>query len=63
MRSKAGDHVELKGFLLTGFTGTIISIGRLGTIRVKLDAGQVRAGNTIVRVRQSNIARKSAVHT
>lgn len=55
MKIKNGMRVALKGFGLTGYTGTVLSKGHLGYFRIQLDPGQLRAGNSIVRVRKMNL--------
>jgi hypothetical protein len=56
----AGDHVELKGVLLDGYTGTLVRRSKLFRFwRVRLDAPQVRGGNTMITVTRHNIRSKS----
>jgi hypothetical protein len=61
-RIEIGDHVALKGMLLTGFTGTVITKPKrlTGNLRVRLDGGQLRGGHTILSVNRINIRKTAA---
>jgi hypothetical protein len=54
---QVGDHVQLKGVGLGGYSGTIVKRKRLGTMRVRLDDGQLRAGSNMITVSRMNIAK------
>ena len=54
MNANPGDHVELKGIGLTGLSGTVVHKGLFG-IKVNLDPGQLRGGNSFVTVSKRNI--------
>jgi hypothetical protein len=54
---RVGDHVQLKGLNLQGYSGTVLRKPHwlTGNLRVRLDAGQLRGGSTMVSVNRINI--------
>jgi hypothetical protein len=55
---QVGDHVELRGNL-TGHSGTITKLGKLGNVIVRLDPGQTAMlGRTVINVDRWKIARQ-----
>lgn len=63
-RAEVGDHVQLKGLTLDGFSGTVVKRqGWLGgRLLVQLDPGQLRLGHSLVAARQRNIERVTCIH-
>jgi hypothetical protein len=59
-RPKVGDHVQLKGLFLRGYSGTVITKPSFlsGNFRVRLDEGQYRVGNKILTVNSRNVVKQ-----
>jgi hypothetical protein len=64
MKIHDGEHVRLKGWGLTGYSGTVINRTLTGYYHVQLDPGQSRLGHTILHgLRKMNLRKDDREHS